>query len=147
MLTVNTLPMDYSGKLTIVINDREPIVAIRNIALLMLLREGSTGLEQAADTALHMWYSAFMPLDYHLRLVAAVTTLLKSHNFASRSVKLDTSLGSKSSMKASMSPNALHLLASLMSAEYNAADAHKELQRVMCVVCALILSTLLKCLP
>jgi hypothetical protein len=61
---VNGLSDDYSGKLTIVLNDHEYLITLRNIILLQILGTVSD-IRLAADIALHFWYSAFMPRDYH----------------------------------------------------------------------------------
>lgn len=57
--TVNALPEDYSGHLTIMLNDLDGIVVGRNLLLLAVL--GSIDdHSQAAEIALHLWYSAFL---------------------------------------------------------------------------------------
>jgi hypothetical protein len=60
---VNSLPEDYSGKLTIVLNDFSYLVTLRNILILQILGTVSD-VRLAADIALHLWYSAFIPQDY-----------------------------------------------------------------------------------
>ncbi|KAG8216800.1 hypothetical protein J3R82DRAFT_7049 [Butyriboletus roseoflavus] len=75
--TVNALGTDYSGKLNILLNDLNPYVVSRNIALLLIL--GTIPDEIiAADMALHFWYSVFMPMEYRLRILSMVSTLLKT---------------------------------------------------------------------
>ncbi|KAJ3506035.1 hypothetical protein NMY22_g17377 [Coprinellus aureogranulatus] len=61
--TINSLPSDYSGKLTVLINDGTMAISCRNYLILLLL--GTIDDEAtAADIALHFWYSMFMPPDY-----------------------------------------------------------------------------------
>jgi hypothetical protein len=131
LLTVNSLPLDHTGKVTILINDREPIIAIRNLSLLSLLCDDSN-VQRAADIALHVWYSAFVPLDYHVHLASSLTDILSSYNpNSAQDFKLDIELGPKSKLRGRLPPNAVFLLASLMGANYDTSDAHKEIQRVM----------------
>lgn len=62
--TINSLPDDYAGKVDVSINDPNPLVACRNLTILLVL--GSYPDEDAAvDLALHHWFSAFLPSDYH----------------------------------------------------------------------------------
>jgi len=79
--TVNALGSDYSGQLNIILNDLNPFVVSRNIALLLIL--GTIPDEVvAADIALHFWYSVFMPMEYRLRVLSMVSTLLKNGDSA-----------------------------------------------------------------
>jgi hypothetical protein len=56
---VNALPGDYSGHLTILLNDLDGVIVGRNLLLLAIL--GSIDdHSQAAEIALHLWYSAFI---------------------------------------------------------------------------------------
>ncbi|KIM26483.1 hypothetical protein M408DRAFT_330621 [Serendipita vermifera MAFF 305830] len=76
LLTVNSIPLDYQGRLSIVMNDLEPRVALRNLLILLVLLE----IEEkalATDVALHLWYSAFMPSEYEARILPAVNAGLK----------------------------------------------------------------------
>lgn len=57
--TLNGIPLDYSGKCTLVINDFHPQVAIRNVLLLcMLLDPSGPSVELTAEAVLHTLYSA-----------------------------------------------------------------------------------------
>lgn len=76
MKTVNSLPPHYSGKLDILINDKNPAVTSRNLVLLLIL--GTLPDEDTAvDAALHFWYSAFMPAEYHMQMCAALNRFLR----------------------------------------------------------------------
>ena len=73
--TINGLPLDYSGKLTVVMNDLDASVTLRNILLLQIL--GTVhDKRKAIDIALHFWYSAFMPAEYRTLCMTAVTEWL-----------------------------------------------------------------------
>ncbi|KAF8963713.1 hypothetical protein BDZ97DRAFT_1731661 [Flammula alnicola] len=79
ILTANSLPSNYSGHLKILLNDHTPNVVCRNVILLLIL--GTIPDENlAADIALHFWYSAFMPIEYKLRISAIVVKFLRSMN-------------------------------------------------------------------
>ncbi|KAF9543453.1 hypothetical protein CPC08DRAFT_823704 [Agrocybe pediades] len=75
--TVNELPEDYSGKLTIVLNDREPIITLRNVLLLMVLGADKKNIE-AADTALHLWASAYIQASHRLNIDKSLLELTQA---------------------------------------------------------------------
>lgn len=58
--TVNSLPDDYSGKCHILFNDINPLVVNRNIIILHTLLTSGDALEEAAECALHLMYSAVL---------------------------------------------------------------------------------------
>ncbi|KZV88308.1 hypothetical protein EXIGLDRAFT_619572 [Exidia glandulosa HHB12029] len=73
--TVNGLPKNYSGRLTLRINDREPITIIRNIlmlAILGLLSDSSV----AAEHSLHIWYSVFLPNAYFSDVLPVLSEII-----------------------------------------------------------------------
>lgn len=85
LVTVNSLPLDYPGHLSIVLNDLHPRVALRNQLILSVLLEVEDKF-LAADIALHLWYSAFIPSEYELRIISAATArLVKWKNHSSSS--------------------------------------------------------------
>lgn len=61
--TVNELPEDYIGTLKIVLNDKNPMAVCRNLMILTILGIVED-VEEAAEHALHFWYSVFQPLSY-----------------------------------------------------------------------------------
>ncbi|KAK0445948.1 hypothetical protein EV421DRAFT_1734578 [Armillaria borealis] len=66
--TINQLPEDYTGTTEIVLNDFNPIVVCRNLMILSIL--GTIGdVEEAAEHALHLWYSAFQPWSYETHIL------------------------------------------------------------------------------
>lgn len=75
--TVNSLPKDYSGDLTFLINDADPHIVLRNTILLQTLG-CIEDKAKAVDIALHTWYSAFLPEDYYAQISKLAITL-KDH--------------------------------------------------------------------
>ncbi|PBK64333.1 hypothetical protein ARMSODRAFT_918507, partial [Armillaria solidipes] len=69
--TINKLPGDYTGTIKIVLNDFNPIVVCRNIMILSILGIVED-IEEAAEHALHLWYSIFQPLSYQTRVLVPV---------------------------------------------------------------------------
>lgn len=61
------MPEGYNGKLSIVLNDRDPLIVARNFAMLWLLLEDDNA-QQAATDIVHLWYSAFIPPSLLARL-------------------------------------------------------------------------------
>ncbi|KAJ3732960.1 hypothetical protein DFJ43DRAFT_269280 [Lentinula guzmanii] len=58
VMTVNGLPDDYQGRCKILLNDRSDHVTVRNILILYALLRDGRSPELAAETALHLMYSA-----------------------------------------------------------------------------------------
>lgn len=72
---VNTLPSNYTGKLTVLINDGTMIISCRNLIILSIL--GTIEDEAlAADVALHFWYSLLLPSGHKQHVKAAVAKFL-----------------------------------------------------------------------
>ncbi|KAK0202289.1 hypothetical protein DFS33DRAFT_1434619 [Desarmillaria ectypa] len=69
--TINELPEDYAGTIKIVLNDFNPIVVCRNFIILSILGIVED-VEEAAEHALHLWYSIFQPLFYETRVLFPV---------------------------------------------------------------------------
>ncbi|PBK65733.1 hypothetical protein ARMSODRAFT_1022167 [Armillaria solidipes] len=61
--TVNELPENYTGTLKIVLNDKNCRIVCRNFVILTILGIVED-VEEAAEQALHFWYSVFQPLSY-----------------------------------------------------------------------------------
>ncbi|GJE94075.1 DUF4470 domain-containing protein [Phanerochaete sordida] len=66
--TIIALPPAYLRKVTVLMNDRDQHVTIRNILIRQLLARISDK-RRAADMALHLWYSEFIPEAYGAELV------------------------------------------------------------------------------
>jgi hypothetical protein len=126
LLTVNALPLDYSGQLTIVLNDITPPVTLRNLLLLSILAQGHD-IKQAADVALHAWYSAFVPGEYHVQILSHAVKFIQTCESDST---FSMQLGNRVSLKGALSKNDLLLLASTMMSQYTTADANEEMHRV-----------------
>jgi hypothetical protein len=74
--TINSLPADFSGDLTVLLNDITVPIACRNLALLSIL--GTIPDEAlAADIALHFWYSVFLPDAYRVQIGLCVAAALE----------------------------------------------------------------------
>jgi hypothetical protein len=88
---VNSLPEDYSGKLTIVHNDHNYLVTLRNILILQILGTVSD-VRLAADIVLHLWYSAFMPQDYFSLVNSLATKLVEQGDVSESKLSDRTSM-------------------------------------------------------
>ncbi|KAK0488270.1 hypothetical protein EDD18DRAFT_1291619 [Armillaria luteobubalina] len=69
--TINKLPGDYSGTIKIVLNDLNPIVVCRNLMMLSILGIVED-VEEAAEHAVHLWYSIFQSLSYQTRVLLPI---------------------------------------------------------------------------
>lgn len=88
--TINELPDNYSGHVTIVLNDRQPMIVARNLLILTILGTISDNAE-AADVALHFWYSAFVPQSHAVVLGRMVMRLGEHINHSPFAMKLGES--------------------------------------------------------
>ncbi|THH29538.1 hypothetical protein EUX98_g4649 [Antrodiella citrinella] len=124
--TVNQIPLDYTGQLTVLLNDRDATVTIRNLLILLILgREPDTA--KAAELALHLWYSAFVQASHQtaiLSLALSVVEELKKPAFAIK-------LGSKASLSVSFEEKMTTVgFLAFLSSKYDFEQAQTEFQRV-----------------
>lgn len=124
--TINSIPEDYSGRVNVLINDLNPYVTLRNLLILQTLGTISDK-SNAADVALHMWYSVFIAQDDLLQLMAMAVP------FAMNEGRYDVQLGEKADMVAVVDGQLRLLCAELCSIEYGMGDATNELSRIRCV--------------
>ena len=61
--TINSLPESYTGKVEVLVNDPDPVVATRNLAQLLVLGDYPAD-DLAVDVVLHYWVSALLPLSH-----------------------------------------------------------------------------------
>ena len=127
--TINELPSDYSGKLDIVLNDREPVIVVRNILLLQLCG-AVTDSARAADLALHYWYSSFVPLEYDMLVHVLMLKFAKEVRL--EDLSFCSSLGSQSEMRGVIGPTVLTSLSEMLGSEYTIYTANDEINRVRC---------------
>ncbi|TCD64784.1 hypothetical protein EIP91_003644 [Steccherinum ochraceum] len=138
--TVNSLPETYTGHLTILLNDRDPVVTVRNLLILLILGRpqpstttSSTNHENAAELALHLWYSAFVPATHASEVMKVVLGAVEELKKPTFNVKLGVGVGGKerSSLRGSFEEKQIlgGVLAHL-TAEYGFEQAQKEYQRV-----------------
>ncbi|CCL98311.1 uncharacterized protein FIBRA_00305 [Fibroporia radiculosa] len=125
--TVNEVPMTYAGELTIVLNDHNPMIVARNLALLILL-SSTENKRKAADLAVHYWYSAFVPEMYNAEMKLAVTNVLTSFD---DDCSLSHSLSTKSRLEGCPGKAVMSTLAQCLISErsYGMTDAQNELVR------------------
>jgi hypothetical protein len=130
VLTVNGLPEDYTGQLDITINDVAPFVTIRNILLLSLLRK-IPDARKAADVALHVWYSAFLPPEYHLLLAQQGVELMQSRKpDGTFSTTLGPKLASRVTMDGTMPEGNMEMLGMLITSKYTVAQVNEAMHNV-----------------
>ncbi|KIM26482.1 hypothetical protein M408DRAFT_25436 [Serendipita vermifera MAFF 305830] len=89
LLTINRIPMDYQGQLSIVMNDLQPRVTFRNLLILSVILEIEDKF-LAADIALHLWYSAFMPAEYEVQMLSAAAARIIKSKKQSRSISAES---------------------------------------------------------
>ncbi|GJE94081.1 zf-MYND and DUF4470 domain-containing protein [Phanerochaete sordida] len=119
--TVNGLPEDYAGTLTILLNDREPYTTLRNILTLQLLAQ-TADKPHAADAALHLWYSAFLPQEHADAIAALARALAASGGI------MHTQLGENASLDVDIGAAPCALAGQLFaSKQYSAAAARQSL--------------------
>ncbi|KAA1470766.1 hypothetical protein DENSPDRAFT_73505 [Dentipellis sp. KUC8613] len=75
ILTVNALPSDFPKELFFVLNDRRHPRLLRTLFIIQSLAS-IEDRNTAADSALHYWYSAFLPEEYVMHLHAVMPKIL-----------------------------------------------------------------------
>ncbi|RXW22376.1 hypothetical protein EST38_g3502 [Candolleomyces aberdarensis] len=106
--TINSLPSNLSGNLTILLNDITTPIACRNLALLFIL--GMIPDEAlAADVALHLWYSVFLPEEYRVQVGLAIAAALDK----SRDDSITVPIGKRSTVSWFYPPEAVAYLVNL----------------------------------
>ncbi|KAF9239784.1 hypothetical protein BU15DRAFT_46298 [Melanogaster broomeanus] len=124
--TVNSLGPEYTGQLNILLNDIAPPLVSRNIILLLIL--GTIPDEAiAVDMALHFWYSVFIPMEYRIRILAMVSSLLKNGNPGQPII---TPLGSHSTLACFVPEEVHQLLICNVGPTLSTDQAQAEYQRV-----------------
>ncbi|KAJ7582114.1 hypothetical protein C8J56DRAFT_1168157 [Mycena floridula] len=123
--TVNELPNDYSGSLSVVFNDHNPIVVVRN--LVMLLSLGSiSDKSDAAEQALHLWYSLFLPSGYPVLVLAAIQEHIEQ-------VMKGSTIGltSTTTLKPIITRSTVKLLVQTLAKQMDASTAQNAWSKVM----------------
>jgi len=72
--TVTALPESYTGNVTVVINDKDDDVMVRNVIFLLLTRVENVRI--AVDTILHLWYSGCLKASHQMILKMHVRPLV-----------------------------------------------------------------------
>lgn len=119
------------------LNDQQPIVVFRNIALLLILSTVSDEIT-AAEIALHALYSAFIPTEYELKMMGALRPFLEGKNTELKTegdkkklkISLAAPLGPASSFSGALSPHALVLFYPMIRNQLGTTKAREELKRV-----------------
>ncbi|GJE90137.1 zf-MYND and DUF4470 domain-containing protein [Phanerochaete sordida] len=123
--TVNGLPEDYAGQVTVLMNDISDYVTLRNILMLRILAK-IKNKRRAADIALHLWYTAFIPDMYHTEIQSLATEVIISTS------STRTQLGPQAFLDVSIDQDVRMLCGALLTSyeQYSMADAANELSRV-----------------
>ena len=121
--TVKNLPPDYAGKINVLLNDNQNFVVLRNIVLLETLGSNSDK-RKAADIALHLWYSAFIPQEYAVNMLSLVMSIANIESGVH-----DVKLGEKARLKADIDSDTRLLCRAVLASHrvYSASDAVKSL--------------------
>ena len=130
---MNALPDTFTGELTVVLNDRDPFVSLRNIMLLRLLgAEGDP--RRAVDAALHYWYSVLLPGQYHVEILSVLLDIRMKASERSSSQDHNYDLGARSSLRFLVDADSdlCWIIPAFLRAPeiYDSEDAKKELARV-----------------
>ena len=125
--TINALPSNYLGKLTVIINDLSSSTACRNILILLVLGTISDKT-LAADIALHFWYSVFMPVEYTLHMSAVLVSFLASITEGGQ--KFSVPLGPRSTLFVCISRADAEHLKHFISQSISMEKAQDEYDRV-----------------
>jgi hypothetical protein len=131
--TINELPSDYSGQISILLNDQEPTVLFRNITLLSNLAINSSEVI-AAECALYAWYSTFIPSQYEMQIGPPMTSFLMDMKAEIKDDGVDYTfamkLGPTSNLCGTLDQDALGAFGLKVMGQINTTKAREELNRV-----------------
>jgi hypothetical protein len=112
--------------LTILLNDFMPLVVVRNVVLLLCL--GNIIDEAiAVDTALHFWYSAFMPVEYQLLISSEIMSFITQ---ADGSGILQSPVGLSSTLSCMATSEIMGFFHHLVSQSLSVGEAQEGYDRV-----------------
>lgn len=125
--TVNELPQDYDGTLNILLNDRNPFICSRNLAILLVLSQLADENE-AAEHALFIWYSVFLPMSYIPRVLPKIQPLLLKV-FEERNTTLN--LTGRTILQTRLNTFTIQMMAATLGSRLQPADAQNGFSAVM----------------
>ena len=100
------------------LNDHAPHVVVRNVVLLLLL--GNISDETTAvNSALHFWYSAFMPSEYQLFISSEIGSFMKT----GANGIAGSDLGTASKLSCSLDPELREIFSQVSSSDLSVEDA------------------------
>ncbi|KAL8852427.1 MAG: hypothetical protein Q9221_002657 [Calogaya cf. arnoldii] len=90
MSTINGLPKTYEGETTCLLNDKNLNVVARNVVMLLIAAQLPP--VEAAETILHVWYSARLTKDLNLKIKDRSDKILQSKRWTFRSAEVTVRL-------------------------------------------------------
>lgn len=111
--------------MTVLLNDRDPYIWLRNVLLLLILGTVSDK-HRAADIALHLWYSALLPSAYKAEIDVLLSGLLgyKAGNL------LNYKLSDTSHLSGPFSVAQIGTVVGILTSRYDADDVATEVKTV-----------------
>ncbi|TFY71362.1 hypothetical protein EVG20_g1649 [Dentipellis fragilis] len=131
ILTVNALPPDFPKHLHFILNDSCPLRLLRTFLIIQSLasiKDRTT----AADTALHYWYSAFLPEEYATQSRMVMSKILRSVNSGPGEDRFMFSrqLTETANIMGQLNEHYRSVQQQYLGAHYGADTVHPELQHV-----------------
>ena len=121
------MPANYSGNLTVLLNDRSGIIVIRNLLILLILGT-EENVDTAVELALHLWYSAFVQATHPMAVMALITQVIQELKKPFFTIKL----GDKSTLSGSFEEHKITAgILGHLSSKFDFEQAQKEYQRVL----------------
>ncbi|KAG8929397.1 hypothetical protein FRC01_004405 [Tulasnella sp. 417] len=130
--TINGLPLDYTGRCTLVINDFHPQVAIRNVMILcMLLDPWGPSAELTAEAVLHTMYSASLTSAQHEFVADWMDRIIKFSQGNPEPFHGEKSFNSRSSLEWWFPWHVDMLFHRIKAASYSRADCEADRRRIV----------------
>lgn len=126
MKTVNELPEDYNGSLRVILNDKQPVICLRNLMLLITLAKADS-IPKAAEIALHLWYSAFVQSGHSDSVLSILREFLPT--ISRPTFKLQ--LGDVLTINASFSAKIAEIFALMTAYNLDTNETRAEMDRVL----------------
>lgn len=131
--TINDLPQTYTSSISVTINDRDERIVLRNLTMLLLLLHDDE--KCAADTIIHLWYSARLK-SAHMDLVRKYVqafiddVVCKSkEGEAGKRYRKTIELG-QGTIRLEFKKEDWHLLSDILSREHNSQETESHRRRI-----------------
>lgn len=143
MNTINGLPSSYREQCTVVVNEYDLILALRNIIILVLALPNAEG-DDTNETIIHLWYSASLTEGMYRQVIHTTSRLIEAFeeelfvNPGSATIRLPMEGFGKGGIQISLTASEINVLRAMMAdygKENGAENSEKHRRHAMSEDC------------